>query len=112
MTAFEAVEAAIHPDECDGGPCHDCAFRKGSVANGTLHTRMLAQACVDGLVPFYCHINPGLCRGFVAAVNLVGAPETEDEKRQCEAAKMLADVLALAIAAAKEADESNIENKK
>lgn len=58
---------------------------------------MLAKLCVEGLVPFDCHEKAQLCRGFIAAVNLRGAPTTRTERRHAEAAKSAAEMLGLVI---------------
>lgn len=72
--AFDAVSAAQHPAPECGGPCATCAFRPGSEASATEHTVALAKACVEGGRYFNCHENPGLCRGWIAAINLRGLP--------------------------------------
>lgn len=103
--ASDAVTAAEHPSPECGGPCATCAFRPGTQASETWHTVELARLCVEGLVPFHCHERPGLCRGFVAAANLRGAPETEDDRRWMEVNRIAADLMARAIAAGKKADD-------
>lgn len=105
--ASDAVMAADHPSHVNGGPCATCAFRRGTEANCTPHTMELARLCVEGGRPFYCHEHPGLCRGFVAALNLRGAPETEDERRWSVVAGEAADILAECIGIAKAADEGD-----
>jgi len=102
--ACDAVLAAVHPTPADGGPCATCAFRPGTEANTTAHTITLARLCVEGLRPFHCHENPGLCRGFIAAVNLNGVPQNEDERRWQAANTLAADLYGDAIAAARDAD--------
>jgi hypothetical protein len=104
--ASDIVMAAEHPPYEDGGPCHDCAFRRGTEAHGTAHTVALAQLCVEGLTPFYCHVRPGLCRGFIAAANLRGVPTTEEERRHAEVSRECADLLADLIGMARAADEA------
>jgi hypothetical protein len=64
----------------------------------------LARLCVEGITPFSCHEKPQLCRGFIAAVNLRGAPDTEDDRRWQEVARDSADILGRCIDAAVEAD--------
>jgi hypothetical protein len=103
--ASDAVIAHTHPAPERGGPCGTCAFRAGTEANQTWHTMEMARLCVEGLVPFYCHEQPQVCRGFVAAVNLRGVPETEDDKRWAEVNRLAAGLMADAIAAGKRADE-------
>lgn len=104
--ASDAVIAAVHPSPENGGPCATCAFRPGTEANRTMHTIELARLCVEGLRLFYCHEHPGLCRGYVAAVNLRGVPESEDDKRWAEVSGMVADMFADMIADAKQHDEA------
>lgn len=104
--ATEAVLAADHPSPANGGPCATCAFRPGTEANGTAHTMALARACVEGVTPFHCHEQPRLCRGFIAAVNLRGAPADEEERRRAYAAQLFADLLGRCIDAAKAFEES------
>jgi hypothetical protein len=102
--AADAVMTAEHPRHDEGGPCDECAFRSGTEANRTEHTVTLARLCVEGFRPFYCHVHPGLCRGYVAALNLRGVPEDEDDRRWCEVARMAADVLGECIESARAAD--------
>lgn len=102
--ATDAVMAHTHPSHEDGGPCAGCAFRAGTEANSTPHTVALARACVEGIRPFYCHENPGLCRGWVAAVNLNGMPENDEQRRWQEVNAHAADMLSDAIAAGRRAD--------
>ena len=102
--ATDAVMAAEHPSPEHGGPCATCAFRPGTEANQTAHTIWLVKACVEGGRPFHCHEKPQLCRGFVAAVNLRGAPKTKADQRHAEASAAMADVLAMAIAVGADAD--------
>jgi hypothetical protein len=97
--ACDVVMAVEHPSSADGGPCHDCAFRAGTEANQTEHTVELARLCVEGFRPFYCHIQPGLCRGYIAAMNLRGVPEDDEDRQWCDAAGIAADLLSAAIAA-------------
>lgn len=106
--ACDAVMAARHPSPADGGPCVTCAFRVGTEANTTPHTVILARLCVEGSRPFYCHERPGLCRGFVAALNLRGVIPADDvEAKRWETANAFAaDVYAQAIAAGVEADRA------
>jgi hypothetical protein len=91
--ACDIVMAAEHPAWKDGGPCHDCAFRAGTEANRAEYTVALARFCVEGFREFDCHINPGLCRGFIAALNLRGVPQTEDDRRHADACGAAADLL-------------------
>lgn len=93
--ASDAVIAAIHPSPEAGGPCATCAFRRGTEANQTAHTIQLARLCVEGA--FYCHEQPQLCRGFIAAIYLRGVPDTEDAQRWSEVAGHAADMLALCV---------------
>lgn len=53
----------------------------------------LAVACVEGLQLFHCHVHPGLCRGFVAAVNLRGVPKTKADRKRAKVAGLLVDML-------------------
>lgn len=105
--AVAIVLAANHPSPENGGPCWTCAFRPGTEASTTEHTRELARLCVEGLRAFHCHERPQLCRGFVAAVNLRGVPETEDDRRYAEACGVAADLLGELIGRAAEADRVN-----
>lgn len=102
--ACDAVLEAAHPAPEAGGPCATCAFRPGTEANTTAHTITLARLCVEGLRPFYCHEQPQLCRGFIAATNLRGVPETEEARRWQEINAAAADLYADAIAAGVDAD--------
>lgn len=104
--ACDVVMAAEHPSPECGGPCATCAFRSGTQANTAWHTVELARLCVEGLVPFYCHEQPQMCRGFVAAANLRGVPESEDDKRWAAVNAIAADMMATAIEHAKAADEA------
>lgn len=56
--------------------CHDCAFTRGTEANRTDHTTMLAALCVLGHQAFNCHIQPGICVGYIEALKT--APERPD----------------------------------
>lgn len=103
--ATDAVIAAHHPAPCDGGPCATCAFRPGTEANLTEHTITLARLCVEGGRMFSCHERPGLCRGFVAAINLRGVTEDEEAKRWSIIAGEAADILSRCIDAAKAVDD-------
>jgi hypothetical protein len=102
--AFDAVASACHLSPEDGGPCATCAFRDGTEANTTAHTVTLATFCVEGLRPFYCHEQPRLCRGYIAAVNLLGTPKTKADKRHAAAAAFVADMLGFCIGNAAAAD--------
>lgn len=102
--AFDAVLAASHPLPENGGPCATCAFRPGTQANQSEHTTMLAKLCVEGISPFDCHEKKQLCRGWIAAVNLRGAPVTEDDHHWVEASRLAIEVLNDAIDAGVEAD--------
>ncbi len=102
--ASDAVIAAAHPSPEDGCPCATCAFRPGTEANRTEHTIELARLCVEGGREFSCHERPQLCRGFIAAINLRGAPEDEEARRWCEVAGAAADIFSKCIDAAVEAD--------
>ncbi len=95
--ASDAVTAAEHPSPEAGGPCATCAFRPGTEANTTPHTVELARLCVEGFRHFYCHEQPRLCRGFIAALNLRGVPETDDDRKWAEIAGHAADILSDAI---------------
>jgi hypothetical protein len=99
--AFDAVVAAHHPSPECGGPCATCAFRPGTHANSADFTVALARLCVEGLEPFNCHEKPQACRGWIAAVNLNGAPQTEDDRHRIEAARWGVGILSACIAAAK-----------
>lgn len=94
-----------HPSPDAGGPCATCAFRNGTDANKTEHTMELAALCVEGLRPFYCHEQPQLCRGFIAAANLRGVPQDEEDRKWSIVAGDAADILATAIGRAVEAQE-------
>lgn len=109
--AAEIVMAAQHPTPEDGGPCETCAFRPGTEANLTGHTRELAELSVEGLRPFYCHERMQLCRGYVAAANLRGVPENEDDRRHVEACGLAADVLWDAIGRAAEIEALHASGK-
>lgn len=98
--------SAEHPSPECGGPCATCAFRSGTEANRSWHTVTLARACVEGIVPFYCHEKPQMCRGFVAAVNLRGAPADENDARWAQVNRHLADILGDAISVGVEADKT------
>ena len=100
--ASDLVLAVEHPSHDEGGPCSTCAFRMGTEANQSIHTMQLARMCVEGGRPFYCHEHPGLCRGFVAALNLAGVPQTDDERKWREVNAFAADVLSQCIAMAAE----------
>lgn len=102
--AFDAVVAADHPAPEAGGPCSTCAFRPGTQANQRAHTVELARLCVEGIEPFLCHEQPQACRGWIAAVNLRGEPETEDDLKWVECARAAAEILGRCIDAAKAAD--------
>lgn len=104
--ASDAVVAAEHPAHSLGGPCAGCAFRAGTQANQTAHTMQLARLCVEGITPFLCHEHPHACRGWVAAVNLRGAPESEDDKRWATVAAYSAELLGDAIDAGVAADRA------
>lgn len=97
MDVFDIVTAANHPTPEQGGPCATCAFRPGTEANQTAHTVALARACVEGLEAFQCHEHPGLCRGWIAAANLRGVPESEEDRRYCEMQAAVAGILSDAI---------------
>lgn len=103
--AANAVEDADQPSPEQGGPCTTCAFRPGTEANTTEHTRTLAALCVEGFRLFGCHESGGACKGFIAALNLRGVPETEDDRRWSEVAGMAADALDRCISAAREEQE-------
>lgn len=102
--ATDAVMSAAHPEPSAGGPCATCAFRPGTQANQTEHTQILVRLCVEGFREFHCHEKPQLCRGFIAALNLRGVPEGEDEQRACAAAGFAADILNDAITVAARAE--------
>lgn len=104
--AFDAVCAAEHPTPKDGGPCATCAFRLGTQANQSAYTTMLAQLCVEGITPFDCHERPQLCRGWIAAVNLRGVPESSEDRRHMEASRLAAEILADAIEVGAAADRA------
>jgi hypothetical protein len=108
--AFDVIAGADHPAPEDGGPCGTCAFRPGSQASQTEHTVQLANLCVEGIVPFHCHEQEQLCRGWIAAVNLQGMdgglPMDVESIRHREASAFAADILSDAIAAGVEADKA------
>lgn len=101
--AFDLVSRAEHPSPECGGPCATCAFRLGTQANLSEHTVALAKLCVEGISPFSCHEKPQLCRGWIAAVNVLefeGLPQDEDSKRHREVMAHAADMLSMCISAA------------
>ncbi len=102
--ACDAVIAAIHPSPENGGPCATCAFRVGTEANQTWHTMALARLSVEGGRMFHCHERVQLCRGFVAALNLRGAPQDEDDRNWAVVAGHAADMFTQCIDAAVAAD--------
>lgn len=104
--ACDAVMAANHPTPAAGGPCATCAFRPGTKANQTLYTVELARLCVEGIQEFRCHEQPRMCRGFIAALNLRGVPQDDDDRRWSEVCSLAADVLAQAIQVGVEADRA------
>lgn len=104
--AADAVIAADHPSPENGGPCATCAFRPGTQANQSWYTMALARMCVEGITPFSCHEQPQACRGWIAAVNLRGAPNTEDDRRWCEASRAGAELIAACIDSAKQAEQA------
>lgn len=99
--ACDAVMAAVHPSPEAGGPCATCAFRPGTEAHRSPHTVALARLCVEGGRAFSCHEQLQLCRGFIAAINLRGAPRDEDDRRWSVVAGDAADILGTCIEAAK-----------
>jgi hypothetical protein len=100
--ACDLVVAASHPDPSAGGPCLTCAFRPDTEAHRSEYTWTLARLCVEGGRPFHCHEQPQLCRGFIAAINVRGVPQTEEERRWSEMAGCAADLLGDCIQAAAE----------
>lgn len=108
--AFTIIATAAHPSPAEGGPCATCAFRQGTEANGSEHTTMLAMLCVEGVSPFRCHEQPHLCRGWIAAVNLLaadgGLPDDEASRRHRYVCAMASDVLGAAITNAADADRA------
>jgi len=93
----EAVEAGIahkHPSPENGGPCHGCAFRKGTEANRDDVTQTMIRLCVEGMRTFDCHMTPGLCRGYIAAANLRGVPTTAKDKKRADVCGTAADLIA------------------
>lgn len=96
----DAVMAASHPSPDDGGPCATCAFRSGTIPNQSCHTMILARLCVEGLRLFLCHEKSQVCRGYIAAINLRGVPQTKADQEWCDMAGLAADVLGDAIAEA------------
>lgn len=52
--------------------CHDCAFSKGTLANSQEQTTVRAMLCVLSHEPFGCHVNGGLCVGYVEACQSFG----------------------------------------
>jgi hypothetical protein len=103
--ACQIVAAANLPSPESGGPCATCAFRKGTEANASAHTTELAALCVEGLREFHCHEKPQLCRGFIAAANLRGVPQDEEDRHWMEVAGEAADILAMCIERAVEAQK-------
>lgn len=55
--------------------CRDCAFTRGTEANRSDHTTMLAALCVLGHEPFHCHVEDRICVGYVEARQNKDAPE-------------------------------------
>ena len=106
--ASDAVMAAEHPSDADGGPCATCAFRPSTEANRSAHTVQLARLCVEGFRTFHCHEHPRLCRGYVAALNLRGVPQDEDDRRWSIVAGDAADILQRCIDAAVAADREAV----
>lgn len=102
--SVDAVMDAEHPAPQDGGPCSGCAFRKGTEANKADHTTTLVRLCVEGMRPFLCHEKPGLCRGYIAAANLRGAP-TASEMEEVDMLGRVADRLGEIIAEAAELEK-------
>jgi len=92
-SACDIVMSAEHPPHEQGGPCSECAFRAGTEANRTPHTVELARLCVEGFRRFDCHVHRHLCRGYVAAANIRGVPETDDDKKWAIIAGDAADIL-------------------
>lgn len=112
--AFDAVVSAVHPSDADGGPCATCAFRLGTEANRSEHTNLLARLCVEGITPFDCHEHTRLCRGWIAAVNLIaaeGLDTSEDARRHREAMAFAADMLGRCIDRAVAADVAHAREK-
>ena len=107
--ACDAVESAKHPSPEAGGPCATCAFRPGTEANRSAHTAELARLCVEGFRFFYCHEQPQLCRGYLAAINVRGVPESEDDRRWSDVCGIAADLIADCISRA-EADQERATN--
>lgn len=91
--ACDIVIAAEHPSPENGGPCHGCAFRRGTVANRDEITQTMIRMCVEGFRTFDCHMKPGLCRGYVAAANLRGVPATAKESAKADVWGLAADML-------------------
>ncbi len=100
--ACDAVLAAQHPSPEAGGPCATCAFRAGTEANQAPHTMLLARLCVEGARAFHCHERPQLCRGYVAAANLRGVPDTDEGRARQQVAGHAADMLSACIQRAAE----------
>lgn len=108
--SVDAVMGAEHPAPEEGGPCATCAFRKGTEANGAEHTTTLVRLCVEGMRPFLCHEKAGLCRGYIAAANLRGAP-TPSEKEEVDILGRVADQLGEIIAEASELEKPRPKSK-
>jgi hypothetical protein len=106
--ASDVVMTAVHPSHEEGGPCSECAFRRGTEASNTPHTVALARLCVEGSRPFHCHVHPGLCRGYVAAANVRGVPSDDDDERWAIVAGHASDVIGICIDAAKAAEEGSM----
>jgi hypothetical protein len=61
----------------DREPCRDCAVRKGTVPNGTPHSRADFDMCVRERQPFLCHSEGAgrICGGWLRAVKARAAIE-------------------------------------
>jgi hypothetical protein len=61
----------------DREPCRDCAARKGTVPNGSHHSRADFEMCVRERQPFLCHAEGGgrICGGWLRAVKARAAVE-------------------------------------
>lgn len=53
--------------------CDDCAFRPGTEASKSERTVMLAQLCAEAGELFTCHRREGICAGYAAELNRLGA---------------------------------------
>lgn len=53
--------------------CDDCAFRAGTDASTCARTVLLANLCAESGEIFNCHRREGICAGWAAKINELGA---------------------------------------